>query len=150
MTLRAKKLTGLLFFFMFSATSLFAQADQSKVSDEELTRFATVYQQMRMMNQQIQQKMAQVVAGEEMEIQRFNEIHQANLTPDMEVEVSEEEKETYQDILEEIEEIQAGFQNQMEEIIEESGFSMERYEAIATRLQSDAKLQERLRKTFQQ
>lgn len=150
MTFRTKKLAGFLLFFVFSTLTLFAQADQTKVSDAELTKFASVFQQMRMMNQQVQQKMAKAVADEEMEIQRFNEIHQANLNPDMEVKASEEEKETYQEIVEEIEKMQVGFQQQMQEIIEDSGLSMEKYQMIATRLQTDAQLQERLKNTLQQ
>ena len=81
MTFRTQTLTGFLLFFIVTATTLFAQEEQAKVTDAELNKFATVFQQMRMMNQEVQQKMAQVVADEEMEIQRFNEIHKAQMDP---------------------------------------------------------------------
>ena len=149
MTFTTKKFAGFLLFFMFTATSLLAQADQGKVTDAELNKFATVFQQMRMMNQQVQQKMAQTVAEEEMEIQRFNEIHKAQLDPAKEVKTSEEEQEKYEEIVSEIEEVQLDFQKKMEESIKESGLSIERYQQIATRLQTDAELQERLKNSFQ-
>lgn len=149
MIFTTKKFAGFLLFFVFTATSLFAQADQGKVTDAELNKFATVFQQMRMMNQEVQQKMAQTVAEEEMEIQRFNEIHTAQLDPAKEVKTSEEEQEKYEEIVSEIEEVQLDFQEKMENAIQQSGLSVERYQQIATRLQTDAELQERLRNSFQ-
>lgn len=148
MTFTTKKIAGFLLFFMFTATSLLAQADQGKVTDAELNKFATVFQQMRMMNQEVQQKMAQTVAEEEMEIQRFNEIHTAQLDPAKEVKTSSEEQEKYEDIVSEIEKVQLDFQEKMEAAIQQSGLSVERYQQIATRLQTDSKLQERLRNSF--
>lgn len=149
MTFTTKKIAGFLLFFVFSATSLLAQTDQKKVTDAELNQFATVFQQMRMMNQEVQQKMAETVAAEEMDIQRFNEIHKAQLDPAKEVKTSEEEQEKYEEIVSEIEEIQLDFQEKMENAIQQSGLSIERYQQIATRLQTDAELQERLRNSFQ-
>lgn len=149
MTFRTKKFTGFFLFFVLTATTLFAQADQAKVTDAELNKFSAVFQKMRMMNQEVQQKMAQVVAEEEMKIQRFNEIHKAQLDTSVEVEVTEEEKETYREIVAEIEEVQLDFQETIQENIEKSGLSMERYQQIATQLQTNAQLQERLKSTLQ-
>ena len=149
MTFRTKKITGFFLFFVLTATTLFAQADQAKVTDAELNKFAAVFQQMRMMNQQVQQKMAQVVADEEMEIQRFNEIHKAKMDPSIETEATKEEKEAYKEIVAEIEKVQLDFQETIEEKIQESGMTVERYQQIATRLQTDAELQERLKNSFQ-
>lgn len=149
MTFRTKKFAGFFLFFVLTATTLFAQADQAKVTDAELNKFATVFQQMRMMNQQVQQKMAQVVADEEMEIQRFNEIHKAKMDPSIEAEATKEEKEAYKEIVAEIEKVQLDFQETIEEKIKESGMTVERYQQIATRLQTDAELQERLKNSFQ-
>lgn len=149
MTFTTKKIAGFLLFFVFTANSLLAQADQEKVTDAELDQFATVFQQMRMMNQEVQQKMAQTVAEEEMDIQRFNEIHKAQLDPAKEVKTSEQEQEKYEEIISEIEEVQLDFQKKMENAIQKSGLTIEKYQQIATRLQTDAELQERLRNSFQ-
>lgn len=97
------------------------------------------------MNQQVQMNMAQVVSNEEMDIKRFNEIHKASLDPAVEVEISGEEKEKYDEIVTQIEEIQLDFQSKIEETIKENGLTVERYQDIATRLQTDPELQERLK-----
>lgn len=89
--------------------------------------------------------MGKIVSNENMDIKRFNEIHKASLDPAVEVEVSEEEKEKYEQIVSEIEKIQIDFQGKIEKTIEESGLSVDRYQQIATQLQTDPKLQERLK-----
>lgn len=149
MTFRTKKFAGFFLFFVLTATTLFAQAEQAKVTDAELNKFASVFQQMRMMNQGVQQKMSKVVAAEEMEIQRFNKIHKAQMDPAVDVEMTKEEKESYQEIVSKIEEVQLNFQEQIEKNIKESGLTVERYQQIATRLQTDPELQKRLKNTFQ-
>lgn len=126
------------------------QAQQVEVSDAELERFAQAFQRMRMLNQQAQQQMAQIVEEEGMEIQRFNEIHQATVDPSVEVDVTEEEQEQYREIASEIQGMQQSFQGQLEEIVESQDLTLERYEQIATQLQRDPELQERLRAVFQE
>lgn len=145
MTFRTKKFFGFILFFVFTATSLTAQVNQSKVTDSELDKFATVFQHMRMMDQEIQRKMMQVVEEEEMDIQRFNKLYKANMDPAVNADPTEEELEKYEDIVEKIEEMQIDFQKKMEETISDSGLSIERYQQIATRLQTDPELQERLK-----
>lgn len=156
MKFTSKKIIGLLFFVAVSTTALFANSDQAavtqpEVSDAELEQFAQAFQGIRMINQQAQQEMIGIVQEEGMEIQRFNEIQQAAMNPEAaEVEATEAEMEQHQKIATEIEEVQMGFQGQMEESITESGLSMERYQQIATQLQTDAELQERLQAHFEQ
>ena len=150
MTIRTKKIAGLLLFLIFSTTAVMAQAEQKEVTDAELSKFATTFQKMRMMNQKAQQQMTAVIEDEGIEIKRFNEIHQATMDPAVEVDASKEEQEKYEVIIAEIERLQPGFQKKMQELIAESGLSMERYEQIATKLQTDPQLQERLRNEFQE
>lgn len=150
MTIRTKKIAGLLLFLIFSTTAVMAQAEQKEVTDAELSKFATTFQKMRMMNQKAQQQMTAVIEDEGIEIKRFNEIHQATMDPAVEVDASKEEQEKYEVIIAEIERLQPGFQKKMQELVAESGLSMERYEQIATKLQTDPQLQERLRNEFQE
>lgn len=140
-----KKMFGPLLLFIFTTTAVTAQVGQKKVTDEELSKFGQTFQKIRMMNQQVQMNMAQVVSNEEMDIKRFNEIHKASLDPAVEVEISGEEKEKYDEIVTQIEEIQLAFQSKIEETIKENGLTVERYQDIATRLQTDPELQERLK-----
>lgn len=140
-----KKMFGPLLLFIFTTTAVTAQVGQKKVTKEELSKFGQTFQKIRMMNQQVQMNMAQVVSNEEMDIKRFNEIHKASLDPAVEVEISGEEKEKYDEIVTQIEEIQLAFQSKIEETIKENGLTVERYQDIATRLQTDPELQERLK-----
>lgn len=125
------------------------QTQQIEVTDAELEKFAQAFQEMRMLNQQAQQKMAQVVEEEGLDIQRFNEIHQATVDPAKEADVTEEEQKQYQDITSELQGMQESFQQQMQEIITEQDLTLQEYEQIATQLQNDPELQERLKAVFE-
>lgn len=152
-----KKFAGILVFLAVSTGPLFAQTpvqpqtevEQIEVSDSELEKFAQAFQRIRMMNQQAQQEMSALVQDEDMEIARFNQIHQASLDPEVEIETTQEEEEKYERISTEIEEMQVKFQEQMEELITEQDLTIEKYQQIATQLQTDPELQERLRAYFQ-
>lgn len=145
MNFRTKKFAGFLLFFVFTTTALMAQVNQTKVTDSELDKFATVFQHMRMMDQEIQREMMQVVEDEEMDIQRFNKLYKANMDPAVDANPSKEEQEKYKNIVAEIEKMQVSFQKKMEKTISESGLTVERYQQIATSLQTDPELQERLK-----
>ena len=126
-----------------------AQADHTTVSDEEMSKFAVTFQKMRMMNQEMQMKMAEVVSNNGMEVARFNEIHTARIDPNAEVETTDREDEQYEKILTRIEASSVEFQQKMETTVRDGGLSLQRYEQIATQLESDPALQERLRAEFQ-
>lgn len=121
-----------------------APAQQIDVTDAELTEFAQIFQQVRVVNQQAQQEMIQVVQEEDFELQRFNEIHQAKMNPQKEAELTEEEEKKYALVVAELETIQPKFQKKMESIITESDLSMERYQQLAMALRSNPELQKRL------
>ncbi|WBL24603.1 DUF4168 domain-containing protein [Zunongwangia sp. HGR-M22] len=157
--LKSKKIAGLLFAFaLMAGTAAVAQTPAMQqqqevnvdVSDAELSKFAKAYQGLRMMNQQVNQKMMKTVQDGGMEVQRFNEIHQASQDPNKEVEASEEELEQHAAILSEIEGMQGEFQKKMETTIKDQGLTVERYQKLAMALQSDQELQSRLQKMMQQ
>lgn len=148
------------FFFLFSVMGTFAVSAQTpqmpqpqqqkvEVSDSELSKFANAFQAIRMINQEAQQEMMQTVQEAGMDIQKFNEIHQAAMDPAVEVEVSAEEQKKHQEITSDLEKMQVTFQEQMEEVIEEQDLTIQRYEQIAMGLQNDPELQERLKAVFE-
>ena len=155
----SKKINGfLLTLTLFGSLTIFAQSpqlpqqptqQQVEVSDAELEKFATAFQHVRVITMEAQQEMAGVVANEGMEIQRFTEIHEATLNPEVEVTATEEEKKQHQKIVSGLETIQAGVQGKMEKAVQDQGITPARYEQIASGLQNDPALQERLRKTFE-
>ncbi len=156
---RSKKLAGfLLTVTMLGGTAVFAQTPQLpqqqqqqkvEVTDAELDKFAKAFQGIQVIGQQSQQEMMQVVQEEGMEVERFNQIHQATLNPQVEVEATTEEKEQHQNIVSELEVMQASMQKQMEKAIIASGLTLERYEQIGMGLQADRELQQRLQKVLQ-
>ena len=156
---KSKKIAGLLFVFtliMGSAamaqnpTMPQQQTVDIDVSDAELSKFAKAYQGLRMMNQQVNQKMMKTVQDGGLEVQRFNEIHQASQDPNKEVEATEEELKKHKAILAEIEGMQGDFQKKMETTIKDQGLTVERYQKLVMALQSDQELQTRLQKMMQQ
>ncbi len=157
---RSKRLAGFfLFLTVIGSTAAFAQTPQLpqqqqqqkvEVSDAELNKFANAFQGIRMVNQEAQEEMTQVIQEEGMEIQRFNEIYQASVNPQMEVEATGEEQKQFEAISSELEGMQGAFQQKMEKIITDEGLAIERYEQIAMGLQADPELQERLRAVFEE
>ncbi|PKD20881.1 hypothetical protein APR41_12650 [Salegentibacter salinarum] len=158
--IKSKKIAGLLFAFaLLGSASVFAQTQQLPqqqqqavevdVSDEELSKFADAYQKIRMVNQQAQQEMAKKVEDSGFDIQRFNEIHQASLDPNTEVDATEEEMTKHKEVVTEIEGMQGEFQKEMESAISEEGLDVARYEKIAMALQTDTELQQRLQQLMQ-
>lgn len=146
-----KFFSSLLFVFAVGTASVTAQTttmpqqqEKIEVSDAELMQFAEVFQKMRMMNQEVQQEMMTAVQNEDFELQRFNEIHQAKMDPKKEIETTKEEDKKYDAVVTELETIQPEFQKKMQDVIVNSGLSMERYQKLATALQADATLQQRL------
>ena len=161
--LKSKKIASFLFFFaVVGSATVFAQTapqqmpqqqqqqEKVDVSDDELSKFANAYQGITVVNQEAQQKMVAVVEEGGFDIQRFNEIHQASLDPNQEVEVTSEEETKHKEVVTKIEGMQGEFQKDMENIIEKEGLDIERYEKLAMALQSDTELQQRLQQMMQQ
>lgn len=155
-----KKVASFLFLFgVMGSFGAFAQTPQLpqqqqqqqkvEVSDSELEKFANAFQGIRMINQQAQQEMMAVVQDGGMDVQKFNEIHQASVDPAVEAEATPEELEKHQEIASELEEMQGTYQAKMEEVIQDQDLTLQRYEQIAMGLQSDPELQERLRAVFE-
>ena len=152
-----KLFSSLLFVSIMGVSSVMAQTPAApqpqqqkiEVSDSELTKFAQVFQQIRVVNQQAQQEMIQVVQEEDFELKRFNEIHQAQMNPQKEIEMTEKEEEKYELVVAELQNIQPKFQEKIENVISESELSMERYQQLAMALRSDAELQQRLQAMMQ-
>jgi len=126
------------------STTMPQQQEKIEVSDAELSQFADVFQKMRMMNQEAQKEMMAVIQEEDLELQRFNEIRQAKMDPEKEVQTTDVENKKYKAVVSELEEMQPELQKKMQEVIAGSDLSMERYQQLAMALRSDAELQQRL------
>jgi len=153
-----KKFTGLFIFFFAGIAVAFAQmpqqtvqpADPASVTDTEMEQFAGVFVELQTMNQQIQQEMVTAVQEEGIEVQRFNEIMNAQQDPNQEVDATQEELELFAAAGQAIQQIQQGAQQDMQKVITDSELSLPRYQSIMAALQNDAGLQQRLQEEIQQ
>src|SRR5690606_6333720 len=138
--------TSLICFLMLGAT-VFAQVPaqtQTEVSDGELNKIASIFKELQTINLKGEQKMTEAVEANGFEVNRFNEMFEASQSPDKNIEATAEEKEKYGVLMNEIQQIQAGLQEEMESVITDEGLTMERYQQVATAVQTDTKLQQRL------
>lgn len=142
MILSKMKMFSLLLALFIGSSTLLAQ---NEVTNKEVEQFAVTFQKMRMINQEAQNQLSNIIVSEGMDLNRFNTIHQAQMDPESEVELTEEETETYNAVIEELNKMQAQFRQEIEEMIVAGGLTVERYEQIGKQLQEDAALQERLR-----
>lgn len=154
---RVNKLAGMIvFFMMLGSTAIFAQTpqlmqeqQQTEVTDAELTKFIAALQGIQMVTQQAQQEMMEVVQDKNMDIVRFNEIHEGTINSEVEVEATPEEIGTYKEIIGQLETMQTNVQQQLEKLITDQGLSLQRYEQIAMQLQSNPELQQRIQQMLQ-
>jgi hypothetical protein len=124
-------------------------AQEKKITDVELNKFADAYQQVRMINQSSQQKMMTAVKDENLTIERFNLINKADQNPNKEVKATTEELEKYDAALEAIEEIQENVKAQLQTKIKDAGLSLQRFQQIANMMREDKALQQRLASLMQ-
>jgi hypothetical protein len=94
--------------------------------------------------------MVQIVEDEGIEVQRFNEIMNAQQDPNQEVDASEDELIKFASANREIEEIQTRAQREMMEKIAESGLSVDRYQEIMVAVRNDSALQQKLQSSMQE
>lgn len=145
MVLAAGMLTTTLSFAQMAPMPQQQNQSQTEVTDAEINKFAEIFQGLQAANQDIQTKMIAVIEAEEMDVETFNEIHRAKLE-NTEVNAAPEDLKKHENAVEKIEVMQVGFQKEMESLITNSGLSMERYQEIATAIQVDQELQQRLQK----
>ncbi len=135
-----KTITSLILCF----TTSILVAQNQEISDKELEKFADAYQEVQMANQSSQQEMIKAVEEEDISVEKFNLINQAEQNPNKEVEATADELEKYESAMESVEAIQLKVQKQVESKINEIGLSMERFQQISALVQKDKELQQRL------
>jgi len=149
-----KKTSNLLFLFFFVITGIYAQfpqqqAQPTEVSDGELEHFADALSTIKIIEQQVQNKMVSAVQKSGIEIQRFNEIFEASQNPDKEVDASDEEYEQFNKAKEAIGEIQGEAQKDMQKVIKDNELTVNRYRQIMMAVQNDSELQQKLQEEME-
>ncbi len=128
-----------------SAFSQVSAQEQVEVTDAELDKIVSAFQGIQKVNMEAQQQVMKKVEESGFDANRFNELYLASASPEQTVDASDEEKERFGKVMAEIQQMQVGFTEKIEEIITNEGMSIERYQTIAMALQSDTELQGRLR-----
>ncbi|RFC53495.1 DUF4168 domain-containing protein [Brumimicrobium aurantiacum] len=119
------------------------QQQTTTVSDSELEKFATIYVDVQEKSQEMQQNAAKIIQEEGMELERFNELAQANKNPNKEADATEKESKQLTKINTKIQKIQTEFQAKVAEMIQEEGLTVKRYQEVFAALQQDKSLQEK-------
>jgi len=143
-----KRITSLIMMFSFIGIGVFAQSVED-VTDQEIKQFASAFQQVQRVDQKAQKTMIKAVQDEGLEVQRFNEIQQAQQDPNQEVNATNEEMKKYEVTTRELEKIQGQAQQEMQEKITEEGLTVPRYQEISAAIQASPELQEKLQEYLQ-
>jgi hypothetical protein len=136
-----KTMITLLFACLVTSLSI---AQEQKITKGELNKFAEAYQEVRLANQTSQQKMMKAVTEEDLSVERFNIINQAEQNPNKEVDATDDELKNYQAAMESVEKIQKDIEMQLQTKIKEAGLTLERFQQIANQMKTDKALQQRL------
>jgi hypothetical protein len=97
-------------------------------------------------NRQLQQKMVSAVENEGIEIQRFNGILNAHQDSTQELDASEDEFSKFAAANQAIEQIQNQAQQDIQEVITDSGLTVVRYQKIIMAVRNDPELSQKLQK----
>ncbi len=133
-----------------SVFSLVNAQEQVEVTDAELNKIAAAFQDIQKVNMEAQQKVMETVKDNGFEVDRFNEMYQASASPEKSVDATDDEKQRFGKLMSDLQQMQVGFTEQIEEIISNEGMTIERYQAIAMALQTDSELQGRLKTKLEQ
>jgi hypothetical protein len=136
------KLSLILFSLTLFASPVMAQ--ESEISDADMELFATAFQDVQAVNQQIQNKMVGAIQKEGLDIQTFNKIQQASQSEEAETEISEEDMAKYQKSIQAIQVVQQEAQQKMKKAVEDSGLGMDKYQNIMRKVQEDPEIQAKL------
>lgn len=139
-----------LFFFVAIASSLGLNAQESKVTDAELTKFANAYQKVQMQNQEAQKEMMAAIQDEGLELKRFNEIQQASMDPKQKSDATDAEIKKHKNATDKIEKMRPALEKKATDAIKSTGMTLEKYQEIASAIQQDQSLQQRLQKIMMQ
>ncbi len=121
------------------------EVEPIEVSDEELQEWVDVFIEVQDLQQQLQMQLPQVLEDAGIEIEKFQEIAQSKemgQTRD-EIDASSGEWDSYDEAMEEIQELEADFEEDMQDKVEEEGMEWERFEEIEMAINQDPELMEK-------
>lgn len=124
------------------------EASNIDISEEELEKFVDIDMQLQPMQQQAQQEMIAKVEEKGMAVEKFQEIAQSQQQGDSTV-FSSEELQSFNEINEDLSQIDTQLREEVQSKIEDEGVSIERYQEIAMAVNQDPNLQQKLQEIYQ-
>jgi len=114
----------------------------TEFTPEELERFANIIPELQTLQEAAQAEVITAVEGSGLTAERFNEIANAQASPEETdaVEVSSEEEAAFEAATSEIEQIETDFLTQRESLLQSEGLTVERYRELLAAVQNDPAL----------
>lgn len=125
-------------------------AQETEVTDAQLDKFAKLYQVITAENMKAQQNMMTMIEDEGLTMERFNEIHTASLDPNAKLDASDSEKKKHKSVLTKIETTNEELQKMLEAKIKEAGMTIDEFQELGRKIQSNPELNAKLMAKYQQ
>lgn len=111
--------------------------------DEKLQKFVDASRDISTIHQQGEEKMIKVIERENLDIETFNQIAEMKMNPgeSTPIGVTNEQVESFDRVMPELQIIQMQMQQDMESAIEDSGMKVEEYTEIMEAYRTDPKVQ---------
>lgn len=124
-----------------------AAASPDSVSDQELKKFARVTDSAQSIRQNVQQQVQTLVEEEGMEFSRFQKIMMSRQNPKAsgQVETTAEEEKKIKNIQPQLMKINKQAQQEFVQVIQDEGFTPQRFQQVMRAVQMNAELQQRLK-----
>jgi organic radical activating enzyme len=134
-----------------SAPNSAPAATQTKISPEELQKFASTIKKLLVINQNMESQMSQAVQKVGLSEQRFGEIHRSKKDPSVKPtnQITPKEEQSYNQAVTQLSQIQKDAQTQMDRTVDSGGLGTERFNQILAQVQKSPQLRQELRKLLQ-
>ncbi|XGV98400.1 MAG: DUF4168 domain-containing protein [Leptolyngbya sp. BL-A-14] len=126
-------------------------APQTKVSPDELKKFAVATKQLLAIVNDTESQMVQVVQKQGLTETRFNEIYQSKKNPAAKpaTQITPKEEESYKQAVSQLTKLQEDARAKMDKAVQAQGLQMERFNQIFVAVQNDPQLRQEVRKMIQ-
>jgi hypothetical protein len=116
----------------------------AEVSSEDIEKFARAIAQLQTIQQETQTELLQIVEGQGLTPDRFNQIAEAQQNPQAatDVEISDEELQSFEQAANEITAVRQQTQTRFQEAVQAEGLEVEQFNQILAAVQQDPALQQ--------
>jgi len=126
-------------------------APQAQISSEELKKFARTLKQLLVIEQGVNQQIAQAVSQSGLSEQRLTEIYQAQKNPSVQptTAITSKEKQQFQKTFTKVGEIQQQGQSKTQQVFQKEGLEPTRFKQIFATVKQDPSLKQKVQQMIQ-